>query len=561
MSEFTKKKSGFPLLPIIGVGAVIVAAGGAYLYFQSGIFGKELKPSEAARIIPQNALMASYVNTDSETWSQLSKFGTPEAQKIVQENLQTLQKEAFPAEENISYEKDIQPWIGGVMFAFLPEQTQGRVQQPSAESGEFLAIIGIKDKLKALDFAKKQTQKAEQKSVESDYQGIKITEVTDKNNNKYSWANFDNYIVVSPEKQTIEKAVDAYKGKPSLAQKTGTNEIFSDKLSLKNSLAQIYITDYSSLISQMSATGDTPLPPETLQQLQQVGAMVMGVGVEDQGLRMQALAKLAPNAPEITIKPSKGEILSQFPANTIAFVSGSGIKETWTQVVSQADKDPQVKTIVDSVRQSLQSVNLDADRDVFGWMDGDFAIGAIDTGNVNLQAYDPGLGGAIVIESSDRNTAQQTLDKLQSLVQSNAGPYITFNKKNLQGTDVTEWSSPGVGNILSYGWLNNSLTIAIKLPFENLSKIESKAALKESPTFKTAVASLPQSNYGYFYLDTEKVMSKVTSFSQASGGVIPPEVTAITNSMQGIAMTVTMPDAKTSQMDMMLALKPAQENK
>jgi hypothetical protein len=468
ISELTKKKSGFPLLPILGVGAVVAAAGGAYLYFQ-GILGKELKPSEAARIIPQNALMAGYVTTDSETWSQLSKFGTPEAQKIIQENLQTIQKEAFPAEENISYEKDIQPWIGGVMLAFLPEQTQSRVQQPATESGEFLAIIGIKDKLKALDFAKKQTQKADQKSVENDYQGIKITEVTDKDNNKYSWANFENYIVVSPEKQTIEKAIDAYKGKPSLAQKTGTNEIFSDKLTLKNSLAQIYITDYSSLIGQASAAGNTPLPPATLQQLQQIGGMVMGVGVEDQGLRMQALAKLAPNAQEIKTKPSKGEIISQFPANTIAFVSGSGIKDTWTQVVTQADKDPQVKTIVDSVRQSLQSANLDADRDVFGWMDGDFAIGALDTGAGNLQAYDPGLGGAIVIESSDRKTAQQTLDKLQNLLQSYAGTNITFNQKNLQGTDVTEWSFAGVGNILSYGWLNNSLTIAIKVPFENLS--------------------------------------------------------------------------------------------
>jgi hypothetical protein len=560
MSEFNKKKSGFPLLPILGVGAVVVAAGGAYLYFQ-GILGKELKPSEAARIIPQNALMASYVTTDSKTWSQLSKFGTPEAQKVVQENLQTLQKEAFPPEENISYEKDIQPWIGGVMLAILPEQTQGRVQQPSAESGEVLAIVGIKDKIKALDFANKQSKKADQKSVESDYQGIKITEVTDKNNGKYSWANFDNYIVVSDNKQTIEKAIDSYKGKPSLAQKTDASEIFSDKLTLKNSLAQIYITDYSSLIGYVNAAGGTQLPPATLQQLQQVGAMVMGVGVEDQGLRFQALAKLAPNAPQVTLKPSKGQVLLQFPSNTIAFVSGSGIKETWTQMVSQADKDSQLKMIVDGVRQSVQSVNLDADRDLFGWMDGEFALGAIDTGAVNLQASDPGLGGAIAIETSDRQTAQQTLDKLQSLVQSYAGPYITFNKKNLQGTDVTEWSSPGVGNILAYGWLNNSLTIAIRVPFENLSKIESKAALKESPTFKTAITSLPQSNYGYFYLDTEKVMTKVNSISQATGGVIPPEVTAMTDSMQGMAMTVTMPDAKTSQMDMMLNLKPAQESK
>jgi hypothetical protein len=561
MSQSNRNKPGCGCLALMGVGASVAIVGtvGAFLYFR-GFFGKALVPSEAAQIIPQEALMTSYISTDPQDWEKLSQYGTAEAQKLLTENLQNAQKEIFKPEDNINYEQDIEPWLGGVMLAFLPNSTTttGRVTQPT-DSENFLVVVGIKNKLKALEFANKVKKESKnQKSVETNYQGITIVETTDSNNEKYSWSFFKNYIVFAPTKETIEQVIDTSKGKPSLAQKTGANNVFSQKLTVKNPIATIYIPDYGTAAEQLitSAMGDAPIPSTTLQQLQQVEGVALGVGLEEQGIHMQAIAKLNPNISQPTLTPAKGQVLSQFPANTLALVSGQGIKQTWEQAVAQSQSDPELQNAIALVRQSLQSSGFDADREIFGWMDGEFALGAIDTGPVNLTINDPGLGGVMILETSDRQTGQQTIEKLQNQVTSNPYAGIAIEQKNIQGTDVTQWTAPGVGTFLSYGWLNNnSLLVSVKVPFENLLSLQPSTALNQSPTFKTVTASLPQSNLGYFYVDLEKLTAKINSFSQVPGSTMPLETSAMLNSMQGLAFTVTMPDATTSQMDMMLSLK------
>ncbi len=60
------------------------------------------------------------------------------------------------------------------------------------------------------------------------------------------------------------------------------------------------------------------LLPETLAQLQQVKSVVAGVGVDDAGLRLKAIAKLDPKAIKAEYKSSSGKMAAQFPSETIA---------------------------------------------------------------------------------------------------------------------------------------------------------------------------------------------------------------------------------------------------
>lgn len=548
MSETNSKKSGCAYLPILGA-AILLAAGGVYFYFR-GLMGKELTPLEAAKIVPQEALMTSFIETNPEPWSKLSQFGTPEAQKLVNESLANLPQE-ISLDKTINYEQDIKPWIGGIMLAILPPE-QSQVQ---TDDYNVLIIVGIKDKLKAKSFSDKLKNVKNTRTQSFDYQGIAIEEITTENNNKLNLATLDNYLLLSPQRKTIEIAINAFKGNSSLANQESAKEIFSEKLNLKNSVAQVYINDYAQIIQQAAAnsSSDTSISPQTLKQLKQIKSVVIGVGVEDQGLHLQAIAKLNPDEIKESFKPTQGKILSKFPADTITLMTGQGISEGWSNLVSQSQADPDLQTLVETIRQNLQIANFDADKEVFGWLDGEFGLGIINVKQGSLANL--GLGGIVTLETSDRPTGQKTLDKLTQMVQ--ATSFISVNQTKIQGTEITEWSIPQQGMVLAYGWLNNnSLLMTIGTNFADVTNTKTETSLLQSPNFKNTTASLPPNNLGYFYVDIEKAMVEVNKFSQLQGMAIPPETNAVVNSMQGLALTVTMPDKSTSQLDLSLSLKP-----
>jgi len=120
-------------------------------------------------------------------------------------------------------------------------------------------------------------------------------------------------------------------------------------------------------------------------------------------------------------------MVARFPGETIALISG--ISRHWSAFVEQTQTSPEFKGI-DQVRQQLKTINLDLDKDIFGWMDGEFAIAAIPSKQV-LAAV--GFGGALVFDTSDRKTAEATFDKID-----HKSNFITVGQ-NVQGKAVTEW--------------------------------------------------------------------------------------------------------------------------
>lgn len=66
---------------------------------------------------------------------------------------------------------------------------------------------------------------------------------------------------------------------------------------------------------------------------------------------------------------------------------------------------------------------------------------------------------------------------------------------------------------------------------------------------------MQQPNGGYFYLDMDKV-SITRNLAQAQNSSIPPNANTILDSIRGISMTNISPDKLTTQVEMLLALKP-----
>jgi hypothetical protein len=544
------------LIPAVG-GAVLVVGGfAAYNLLLRGPSGDVSGAISSAKMIPDDAIAAAYITTDPQAWAKFQEFGTPEAQKLLAKGLDEMNK-SVAKEGTISYDKDIKPWIGGVMIGFLPTSNVKSVQNPPKPTAEqsALIVVGIKDKLAALEFSKKLKSQKDVQAKETDYKGEKITEFAANGKPTYMAVLSNNtYIALSQDKHTIEQSIDTAKGEPSFASKKGATELLSKGTELKKTLAQVYLPDYAGLVEKAIKSNPqaTTLPPQALEQIKAVKSMVAGVGIDDAGIRMKAVANTDPSLIKYQYENSQSKVVNQFPAETFAFVSGQGISKAWTAFTEQAKNYPEINQGIQQARTQLQQqAKLDIDKEVFGWMDGEFALGAIPS-NQGLLAS-TGFGGALLFHTSDRKTAESTLGKLDNLLKAQN---IQIAQRKVGDKDITEWQVPQQGAVAGHGWLDkDTLFVALGGPITDAVVANKGKTLDSSDSFKSITGSLQKPNGGYFYLDMDQTMT----IANRLGGVnksIPPETAAVINSIRGIGMTANSFDKSTSQMEVLLSLKP-----
>jgi hypothetical protein len=528
--NYMSKKSFLPGCLVV-LGLTAVTAGGVYLYLRGQLPWQKFTPLESAKVIPESAFASSFVSTDSQAWSVLAKYGTPESRATVSQSLEQLQKKL--ATDNINYERDVQPWIGGISFAFLPATTPG-------ESG-LLTVIGIKDKLKASEFQQKLEKQLNRKTSTSDYKNVKITAMDWQDQTTIYTAVTGDFLLLSYDKKVVESAIDTYQGQPSFSSKPEVKKLLSQSLDLPNRLATIYIDDYAGLL----ASGSN-LPPQSQQELAKVQGIVAGIGATDTGLQLQMVTKLAPETISTLPSPSRNQVLNYFPSETIAVWTGNNLQQGWQEVDKQSQNNPDLQAFLRQIRQNFQMATLDADKEVFNWMDREFAIGIVP----NDQAVGGlGLGGLMIWQTSDRKSAETTLNKLNELVKS--VPVIAIENNKTSGQDVTQWTSGGQ-SILSYAWSNNdTLAMTVGIPFQ----AKPKQSLNQSPNFQASIANLPKNNLGYFFIDVEQIISKAGGLNNLPTQELTPEAKAFLESVRGIGITAIMPDKTTSKIDVLFSLK------
>jgi hypothetical protein len=537
------------LIPAVGAALLVSGGVGVYIYFKTPSSDSST-PLGSAKLVPSTALMATYISTDPRAWAKLQDFGTPSTQKLIGQGLEDFQQDLF-GESNISYKQDLQPWVAGVMVAMLPpDPTQG-IQEQSEPN--ILMVLGIKDKLKALNFANKLKSQKGVKVQESDYKGEKITELTENGTNTYSAILNNNHVVLAPERQAVEQAIETFKGQPSFASKKNARTLLTANGNVRNVLAQVYVPDYAAMVQNLLAASpeSDSLPPQTLKRLQQIKSMVASVGVDDQGVRMKAIANLDPQLNTLDYQTTPAKIVNQLPVDTFALVTGNSINRSWSAIVEQSEDYPEFKAVLQQLRGQLNFVNIDLDKDVFGWMDGEFALATIPSSQSVLP--DVGVGAALLLTTSDRSTASATFSKLDNLAKIQQ---INVTTKNVDGKDITQWQIPGQGSLLSHGWLNqNTAFVAVGDTVAETIATNNSPKLHSSDTFKAVTGSLQKPNTGYFYLDAEKTTSLVNSFvSQFQ--TIPSEANTILSSIYGFGVTASSPNKSTAQLEMLLALKP-----
>ncbi len=537
-----KSKSNF-LIPVIGVIFILVGGIATYLYLQKGGSGDNSSPLSSAKVIPANAVMAAYLTTESQPWAKLQQFGTDQTQQTVSQELKNLDQSLLK-DRNISYENDIKPWVGGVMIAVLPtnpiKPAQFQPSPPIAPAQNFLLVVGIKDQLSALNFANKLKSAKDVKIEESDYKGQKIITNTDKGKTTYTTVLNNTKLLLALQKPTIEKAIDTFKGEPSFASQEGVSSILNQKLDIKNTIIQVYIPNVKQCITTIPQFNQ--LVPEALIQKKHLKSLVTGIGVNEQGLQLKVIGNLDPQPNQTPPQNTDGKLIEQFPGDTLAVISGNG-QEFWQEFST--------KPGINQFRNALITNGLDLDKDIIKWTNGSFALGAVAANQGILANF--GFKGALalVFSTSDRQTAESTLSKLDNIGKKQS---FTIAQRNIGGKDITEWQIPQQGVLLAHGWLDqNTVFLTFGGPVAEALAERKNPSLDKSETFKATTDSLAKPKGGYFfYLDVEKTVNQLPLQKQS----LPPANMAILSSIRGFGATVTNPDKSTTEVEMLLALKP-----
>lgn len=539
MTETKSKKSGCGCLPLLLISALGIGAG---YYYGRDMLGKELTPKDTAKIVPASTLVTAHISTNPSQWSQLSQFGTPTAQKIVNDGLQSfLDENINENSHNINIEKDILPWAGGAGIAVFPS--------PETKDYQSIAIIGIKNKVKAYLFFRDFKEKRGEKLIETKYQNISIFQLKSEDSMDLWLSVFNNLVVISDEEATIKKVIDTYKGGESLALNYPKKSLSSD------SLISLYFPDYLQLLG--SNLND--ILGESGSELQnkwiKVNSLTTDVFVENHGLTLKTRVNLSEpitvnNTP---IKPVSQRLLSHIPENSIFLMTGGQINQVWEEIEAEKKQIPELNDAINEVQNlTRQWLNLDLNKDVFGWLNGEFAFAL--SVNPNQPILDNNLSGLILIETSDRTQGNQTLQTLENTAR--FLPFISLRKAEQDKINIVEWQNLN-RTLVSYGWLDDRnllLTLGRGISGENINP---SSSIINNPTFKNVTESLTKNNYGYVYFDIEKTLELASTIEPTfeESLALNPEINAFLQSVSAIALTSSSIDNVTNEVELNIALK------
>ena len=459
----------------------------------------------------------------------------------------------------------------GKTASLLPSKSQASIQNryvPMSDTGSIqfvqdkdapkakaepngLIVIEVKDKAGAEKFlTDKVKAKAGGKETKSDYKGVQITQYGE-GAKAGKTAMVGDFLILSPREEDVKMAIDTFKGEASLASAASVND-----LKIQNPVVQFYIPNFGGSIAELAALNPEAetIPPETLAQLKQIKSVNMGFGIDDAGIRFKATGKFDPAA-IAALKNSPNKVISQIPAQAFMLTTGFNIKNSWEQFVKSADNTPEVKKGIDEVRAQLKSspLAIDLDKDIFGWMDGEFAFTAVSGKPEGILAQSQGLAPLLMLQTTNRAAAESLFKKLDDFASKNGA---TVAKKDVGGVSVTEWSAAGAGAIVSHGWSQQDTLFITASPIVSLFVPKPATAIDADATFKSVVSTLPTSNVGYFYIDADRAWSIFQTFiPPAEKAKTPPEAKALIESIRGLAGTAVYPNADTAEVEVILALK------
>lgn len=281
--------------------------------------------------------------------------------------------------------------------------------------------------------------------------------------------------------------------------------------------------------------------------------------MQPEGLEAQASIHLKKSLPTslTTMFTSPNRLATQMPAVTYGMSDGNNLASFWNLLMLGLNANPKTKKLVADFRSASQkNVGID-DRDIFPWMDREYAIYGFPTRGGLFPKFDSKLelGLGMLVQTSDRPKAEVALKKIESALGKVSNGLFKVTQRTVKDQKLTSWEFPhwdskvkSPVSTLAYQWSTPD-TLTIFSGAEASLNLLPKPwqTLDQSPNFKAAIAPLPTENMGYSYLNPPAILSLANRFGFSSWFKTPdapedPEMdlSKIINSVFSVAGTGTI---------------------
>jgi hypothetical protein len=549
-----KKKKPSLLLPL-GAAALLIGGGaGAYWAFmQRGVSPGALPIG--AEVIPQDALMAVSVTTEPRQWQNLREFGTEQSQAALDQNLAQLRDRILTA-NGFNYETDIQPWIGKeVTVALLSPATapapgnNASPPPPPTSSQATVMVLPIQDPLKAKEILEKPRPQTGT-LTERTYKDVKIQESAGAAGQKFAVAALDGkLLVVTNDPQAMNRAIDTYKGAPSLAATPGYSQALG-KIQTAQPFGQLYV-NLPAAGAVSAANAGRPVSPQNLPQVQEIQGLAATASLQPEGVLFKSISWLKPDSQrKYDASNATGNIASRLPADTMVMVSGGNLQKFWRDYSQGAATSPIAPIKPKELQEGVQStVGMDLEKDFLAWMQGEFALALVTPPEGNQPTLPFSL--LFMVKSSDRRAAETALKQLDQAMVSKYKFKVEEAKVGNQ--TVTNWSLPIGGPAISHGWLDGDVAfLSMGAPIVNVIMPKPTAALADSDLFKQGIPTDLKPNNGHFFANVSAINTKNLPLFQ-----LPPGNREFVAAIRSIGVTAAISDERSTRYDALVLLPKA----
>jgi len=488
---------------------------------------------DIARILPYDTPYVITLSTKSEVWGGLNRFVLF---KMAGDWVSTLMpKKLSPL--NFDYQRNIESKVGDrVAIAFLP-----KTKSTNSIESSFVFLVQVKDpqdQTSILNYFKPEnsSQIEHYKGVtiykfKPDHIPTKLKPIHSLQNasnvipvipyhiksNGYVVAALPGYIVAGQNSQPIEQIIDSIQASTStLASNPNFQQTFQNPRAA-DALATLYLDPegFLPLIPLIAKDENLPFPIPTdklsLKEHEKLGAVNGLMTLQPEGLRFQL------NTRQDIFKflsDNKGTLLPRLPAATYTTLTGNNLNDKWQTIATGLSKKPEYKKNLEGFRQYVRkTTGLDFERDIMGWMNGEYAAFLFPTKGGSLNSFSLGIG--LALKTNDHAAADRALNKFNQLFKSWFMGELVVNTRKIKGQTVTSWDALGdiSKSLFAYSWLDDK-TLVMSTGVGAMADLvpQPHVPLSRTYNFTTATSSLPNPNDGYFYLNMGSMMLWVYGF-------------------------------------------------
>jgi hypothetical protein len=552
-----KKKNKKPSLVLTLSAAGLLIGGGSAAYWllgQGQPFSRDLLVG--ANIIPQDALFAVSLSTDTREWQKLKEFGTKETQAELEKGLVQL-RDRFLTNHGYDFQKDIQPWVGDkVTIAVLtPQKTPAKpvaTSSPEDQQQSIVMVLPVKNPQIAKSMMAEPKTLKQGQWINRQYQGFSIKQTDGAPGENLSATLLDDrFLVITDNPKATERTIEAYKNKISLATMAGFGDNFP-KIANYQPFAQFYI-NVPKAAKIAAAAPNRQLPAQVLAQLQNNQGLAGTVTLEPEGIRLKGISWLHPHSQRtLRVENKAGNMQKRVPAETLMMLSGGNLYQSWGDYILTSQGNPLSPVTPEQLRNGVKSLtNLDLERDLLSWMKGEFSVSVIPNTPTADSSDDFRAGFLFMVQASDRPAAEKSLKQLDEVMKNQF--QFQIQQGTVAGKPVVNWIGPFGTQTATHGWLDGDVAfLVIGAPITNKIVPKPNYTLASTLPFQQTVPPEPNPTNGQFFLDVERAAKNFPL-----PNLLPNQQTwlALTRS---IGVTTAVSDSRSNRYDVFLALKKAE---